>query len=152
MRASAAVPGIIPPMILDGELHLDGGLLNNLPVDIMREFLGDKARIIAIELNGSLEDKRKYIFPPILTLKETILMKLHLRPNPYKFPRFIDNFLRGLMIGSSAKTRQNGLAATLLINLTLNKFRLLHASMKQAEKLTEIGYHETLSRLPDRSS
>ena len=35
--ASVSVPGIAPPLVEDGELHVDGGLLNNLPADIIKD-------------------------------------------------------------------------------------------------------------------
>ena len=37
IRASSSLPGIVPPVVDNGELLYDGGLLNNLPVDVMRE-------------------------------------------------------------------------------------------------------------------
>lgn len=146
-RCSSSVPGLIPPMLINGELHMDGGLLNNLPVDVMRKFLGKKARIIGIELNASLPNHRHYHFPPILTLKQAILAKLGISKENYKFPRFIDNLLSGLLIGSSAKTKQNGLTANSLISLNLNKFHLLNANLKQAEKMLETGYQATLAQI-----
>lgn len=36
--ASTRAPGIFPPLVMDGELHVDGGLINNVPVDVMRDF------------------------------------------------------------------------------------------------------------------
>ena len=36
-RASAALPGIYPPVELNGHFHVDGGVLNNMPADTMRE-------------------------------------------------------------------------------------------------------------------
>ena len=36
LRASIAIPGILPPVSVGGELFVDGGSMNNLPVDIMR--------------------------------------------------------------------------------------------------------------------
>jgi predicted acylesterase/phospholipase RssA len=36
--ASSRAPGIFPPMVIEGELHVDGGLINNVPVDIMKPF------------------------------------------------------------------------------------------------------------------
>ena len=36
IRASTAVPGVFPPVILDGAVHVDGGVLNNLPTDLIR--------------------------------------------------------------------------------------------------------------------
>src|SRR3990167_4644282 len=62
-RASASIPGIIPPMVINGALHLDGGLLNNLPVDVMRQFVGKKGKVIGVELNNFAADFRKYNFP-----------------------------------------------------------------------------------------
>ncbi len=37
LRASISLPGILPPVVDDGEVLVDGGVLNNFPVDIMRE-------------------------------------------------------------------------------------------------------------------
>ncbi len=32
VEASVAIPGVFPPVLLDGQLHLDGGLFDNLPI------------------------------------------------------------------------------------------------------------------------
>ena len=37
LRASSALPGVIPPVVEDDEILVDGGVLRNLPTDIMRE-------------------------------------------------------------------------------------------------------------------
>ena len=36
LRASIALPGILPPVVDDGDVLVDGGVLNNFPADIMR--------------------------------------------------------------------------------------------------------------------
>jgi predicted acylesterase/phospholipase RssA/CRP-like cAMP-binding protein len=36
IRASIAIPGVLPPVPLDGDLLVDGGVLDNVPVDEMR--------------------------------------------------------------------------------------------------------------------
>ena len=41
MRASMAVSGIFPPVEIDGRLLVDGGLSNNLPVDVVRAMGAD---------------------------------------------------------------------------------------------------------------
>jgi NTE family protein len=38
LRASVSIPGILPPMIEDGQVLVDGALMNNLPTDIMQGF------------------------------------------------------------------------------------------------------------------
>jgi NTE family protein len=37
LRASVAIPGVLPPVFHKGEVFVDGATINNLPVDIMRE-------------------------------------------------------------------------------------------------------------------
>lgn len=39
-QASATLPGILPPIIKDGELHVDGGVLDNFPIGVMKRFVG----------------------------------------------------------------------------------------------------------------
>lgn len=139
-RASSSIPGLIPPMVINGELHLDGGLLNNLPVDVMRQLIGKNGKIIAIELNSSISDKKQYHFPPVFTLKQAFLTQWKRNKENYRLPRLVDTFMRGLLIGSSAKTYQNSLIADIVVNVNLNKFRLLHSNQKQADKMVELGY------------
>jgi len=38
LRASISIPGILPPMIEQGQVLVDGAVMNNLPTDIMRQF------------------------------------------------------------------------------------------------------------------
>ncbi len=37
LRASAAIPGVLPPVFAQGQVLVDGGVMNNLPVDVMRD-------------------------------------------------------------------------------------------------------------------
>jgi predicted acylesterase/phospholipase RssA/CRP-like cAMP-binding protein len=37
MRASVAIPGVLPPVPYEGDLLVDGGVLNNLPFEMMRD-------------------------------------------------------------------------------------------------------------------
>ena len=37
VRTSSSVPGLLPPIAHSGDLFVDGGLLNNLPADVMRQ-------------------------------------------------------------------------------------------------------------------
>ena len=35
IAASMAVPGVFPPVVVDGFVHVDGGVLNNMPSDLI---------------------------------------------------------------------------------------------------------------------
>jgi lysophospholipid hydrolase len=44
------VPGLLPPLAEEGELLVDGGVLNNLPADVVRDYVGSGA-VIACNVN-----------------------------------------------------------------------------------------------------
>ncbi|HLY04422.1 MAG TPA: patatin-like phospholipase family protein [Rhizomicrobium sp.] len=53
LRASAAVPGILPPVTYNRHLLVDGGVMNNLPVDVMAaQSLGP---VIASDVTGEID-------------------------------------------------------------------------------------------------
>ena len=39
LRASVAIPGVLPPVFKQKQVHVDGATINNLPVDVMHEGL-----------------------------------------------------------------------------------------------------------------
>jgi NTE family protein len=49
MRASMAVPGAIAPVEIDGRLLVDGGIANNLPIDVVRKLCADV--VIAVNIS-----------------------------------------------------------------------------------------------------
>jgi NTE family protein len=53
LRASVALPGILPPVTHHGHLLVDGGVMNNLPVDVMATRA--KGPIIASDVTGELD-------------------------------------------------------------------------------------------------
>lgn len=147
IRASTALPGMIPPMLLDGEIHIDGGLLNNLPVDIMRNFVGRTGKVVAVELNNFNPDTRVYDFPPIVTFKDVFLNKLRIKKYRYIFPSFMDTFVQGLLLSSSLRDRQNAIIANMYVNFDLSQFSMLHTNLDEGNKLVQIGYEETLKQI-----
>lgn len=54
MRASMAIPGVFTPVQVGDELLVDGGMLNNFPVDVCKSMGADI--IIGVNLSGGLTD------------------------------------------------------------------------------------------------
>ncbi len=52
MRASMAVPGVFSPIVIDGRLLSDGGLANNMPVEVLKEMGADI--VIAVDVTPPL--------------------------------------------------------------------------------------------------
>ena len=57
IRASMAIPGIFKPVVIEGRRLVDGGMLNNLPVDVCREMGADF--IIAVDLQQEKPQNRE---------------------------------------------------------------------------------------------
>ena len=55
LRASVSLPGILPPVIHHGHLLVDGGVMNNLPVDVMKEHSVGAGPVIACDVTGELD-------------------------------------------------------------------------------------------------
>lgn len=50
LRASIAIPGILPPVLSGGQVFVDGGVIDNLPVGFMRNL--HQGEVIAVDIGG----------------------------------------------------------------------------------------------------
>jgi NTE family protein len=73
IRASMAIPGIFTPVVIDGRLLCDGGLLDNVPADVVKSMGADV--VIAVDV-GSKPVDRTYIqsFAGMLDQAITVMM------------------------------------------------------------------------------
>jgi len=52
MRATMALPGVFPPVVAGGRLLVDGGVLNNVPADVVSDMGADV--VIAVDVSADL--------------------------------------------------------------------------------------------------
>ncbi len=84
MRASAAVPGVVEPVHIDGRLLVDGGIANNMPIDVVKA-MGANI-VIAVDIGSPLLSKKDikntlHVFnqlSTILTNNTTLAQKKYL--------------------------------------------------------------------------
>ena len=53
LSASMAIPGVFPPIVIDKYLHVDGAVMDNLPIEPMYHY--PVSNIIAVSLSGMSE-------------------------------------------------------------------------------------------------
>ncbi len=70
--ASMAVPGVFAPTLVDGRLLVDGGITNNLPMDVAREMGADV--LIVVDISTPLHPAEKITDVLILTDQLTSIM------------------------------------------------------------------------------
>ena len=68
--ASMSIPGLVPPLPRGGRLLVDGGVLNNLPVDAMAET--DEGPIVAVDVVRRLEPVDVDGEQPLPSIMETL--------------------------------------------------------------------------------
>lgn len=67
IRSSLSVPGAFSPIKLDGRLLVDGGIVNNLPIDVARD-LGN-APVVAVDVSEQLLPESELKSPVSVTLQ-----------------------------------------------------------------------------------
>lgn len=121
IRASISVPGVFVPCEIDGKLLVDGGTLNNIPEDHVKNMGADV--VLSVNL---LSD-----FTPYTTPKTAI--------HAVAFSFFI-------MQKKLVETKK--CYADLRINLPLKDYRQYIFSETNSKELIEIGYNETIKLIP----
>ncbi len=53
IEASAAAPGLLPPVRIGAEVYCDGGLVNNVPASVLREY--GAGRVLAVNVSAEIE-------------------------------------------------------------------------------------------------
>lgn len=71
MRASMGIPGVFAPYVLKNRPLIDGGIVNNLPVDLARAMGADI--VIAVDVEGGFSSQQSYLdLSPIENLSRTV--------------------------------------------------------------------------------
>lgn len=100
VRASASLPGIFPPVLEDGALYVDGGVINNLPTDTIQGM--GVGFVIGVELQAGSKGK---------TLN---------------LPSIIETLLRVATMGSNARTHTAREQCDVLLNPGLETIDLMN--------------------------
>ncbi len=96
LRASVAIPGAFPPVPMGDDLLVDGGVTNNLPVDVMRR-LYPAATIIAVEVAPAKGPRAKSDFGLSVSGWQALKSKAGRGPH---YPGLIAVLMRSMITGS----------------------------------------------------
>ncbi|MEA3022173.1 MAG: hypothetical protein QOK01_1025 [Alphaproteobacteria bacterium] len=132
LRASVAIPGLLPPVMIEGEAHVDGGMMNGLPVDVMSSRCG---AVIAVDVAS---DPLGMPFPSIGD-----------KPSRWRFlrgvPPIVDLLVRAATVNSDALARTVRARATMLFQPPLATVNLL--DWRAFDRAIDIGYRYAVDKL-----
>ena len=137
IRASIAIPGIFPPVIEQGEVLVDGGVMNTFPVDIMAD--SERGPIIGVNVATQLalapNSER-----PVLKRRFPGITR-----SGVKMPGIVDVLMHAGTISSSLQASICRTQATLLIEPPLSHVSLL--DWQAFDRAVEAGYRHTIGLL-----
>jgi len=144
IRASAAMPGIFPPVVVEQELAVDGSILDNLPVDIMQQ--KPVGRIIAVGFSAPIPDKVAYANTPSpwAVLRGRWLPFAH----RYRVPGLTTIMLKSTETGTLEEVRRLGAMADLLIDPHVRQFGM--TDVKSFDQIVQAGYQRACELLENR--
>ena len=109
LRAGAAIPGILPPLLDQGMVHVDGAVLNNLPTDVMHD--AGIHDIIAVDIGGEDALPASFEDAALPTLPRLTWQWMHGR----QWPSLFAILARSAMVHDDASSKlRRGLATHLL--------------------------------------
>ncbi len=141
LRASASLPGIFPPVIQGAERLVDGGILNNLPVNVMRNAV--RGHVIAVDL--SADKKVSYEQKQLPTTWEYIKSRIQSKEIDKNVPTLHRVILQSTMLGSRREVQAARRLADLFLNPPTAEFDLLDWS--RFHTICETGYHYARTRV-----
>ena len=149
-RATAALPGILLPVIKDTSFLVDGGLINNMPGDIMLKKYGGKLISVSVSPQEDLDAKFND-FPN----QSSYFIKKLLRMNkkfPHEIPGLSNILMRSIFVASSNKIKEVIDLSDLFLDLQVKDVGLLE--FEKIDESVEFGYEYAMKKLKnfDKSS
>ncbi|MCC7370242.1 MAG: patatin-like phospholipase family protein [Chloroflexi bacterium] len=146
LLASSALPGIFPPVLKDGELLIDGGLLDNLPIGIMARYC-EGGPVIAVNASAEFSLNEAYAFESKVTGWQVLLHRL----NPFRkagrlvVPTITSILLRTVELASVQNRGTQIERAALYLNPPVTTFGWFE--FEAFDRLVEVGYSYARPRL-----
>jgi NTE family protein len=138
LRASVAIPGVLPPVFQGGAVFVDGGAMNNLPVDVMRA--KGRGPVIGVDCGTD----RAFTTDLEATEMPSLWSLLGGR-GARRRPNILQILWRAGMVNSAATTLERRTQSDLLVTPALESVELL--DWRGFDRAIEIGYRDACERL-----
>ncbi len=118
---SLAIPGVFPPVVSDGRLLVDGGVLDNLPVATMART--GEGPVIAVDVTGRMGTFRRTQRPGLARLGPSV--RRTLTGSEAEIPRLGETIVRTVTVGSLDTVAEARLHADLVITPQVDGIALM---------------------------
>ena len=151
VRASMAIPGIFAPILHEGDVQVDGAVMNNLPIDVMRDW-GMAGTVIGVNVMPLEDLVKDYHFGDSISGLRAVLSMV----NPYddtSAPIIYETLVRVMALHEAHQEEAKRRLADIYITPPVEKYNIL--DFGSYEPIIEAGYRaaqEALAAWQGRSS
>jgi predicted acylesterase/phospholipase RssA len=139
--ASCRAPGMFPPLEWNGDVLVDGGLVNNIPADVMRSQIG-AGTVFAADVSPQREFTEGREFGPDYALAVSGWKVARRNFNPLrkgpKLGTLADVLMRLIRLGGVAHDSQIKASADLYLSIPLEGFNI--RDFQRGEAMSQAGY------------
>ena len=161
VRASISIPGIFTPVKFQDDYLVDGGLVNPVPVDVVKNMGADiiiavslakiRSRTIALNMNNATDktkDKENKSEDAIMELKLIIQQKIEEAKSSFKAP-FIFEIITQTIDIMESKIIEKSLEGTDIVIVPFGLKNIRDFDFDKAEQLIGGGIISTLNKIPE---
>jgi predicted acylesterase/phospholipase RssA/CRP-like cAMP-binding protein len=150
VRASVSIPGVLPPVPEENELLVDGGVMNNLPIDVMRK-INPTGPIIAIDVTPQRGPSAKSDYGLSVSGWRIAASRINPRRRVMKVPPVALTILRSMLVGAdrSRSEQLSAKLADLYMNIDIAGVGLL--DFHRVSEVAAMGYEQSLEALREWS-
>ena len=140
LRSSIAIPGVLPPVCSGGQVLVDGGVIDNLPVAAMRRL--NAGPVIGIDIAGQHALAADLDETDLPSVWQLLVQRWRGAP---KRPGILRILLRAGMVNSASTADQNAALSDLMLTPPVDSIDLL--AWERFEDAIQAGYVHTRDRL-----
>jgi predicted acylesterase/phospholipase RssA len=142
IRATSALPGVLVPVFDQGRVLVDGGLLNNLPVDVMSE----EGAAVIVGVNVSPERDLPTAFEGLPTVSGMMLRRLGQATGRYTdVPTIGEILARSMTLGNAKMMQEKRDRVDLMLDPPVAEVGMLE--FDKLDELVEAGHAHAQERL-----
>jgi len=135
------LPGVVPPAVQDGDLLVDGGVLDNLPTGVMRR-LGE-GPIIAVDVSAAVDVRADPSYREAPSPWQLLLNRWRKTAPP--FPNILQILHRSAVLASDIYAKQAKSEVELYLDLPMEGFDMFN--VEALDEMVDLGYRYTKEQL-----
>jgi NTE family protein len=144
VRASVSLPGILPPVVEGGQVLVDGGVMNNLPVDVMQQM--GRGPTIASDISAADSLIAPDIDPEALSIWQ-LAARVWRKHGDDAVPNIVRILLRSGTVSTTTSAGAAGAQADLLLRPPATLVDLASVDWTAGKRLADIGYDYAAAEL-----